>query len=134
MALASLRLELWSRRAKNIPETIPKVMVNGDQLEQVFINIVLNSGDAMADGGCLEVNVKPDGKFLEVDFKDSGPGIPPDRVERIFEPFYTTKENGTGLGLSVSYSIVRSFGGSIVVSSKPGEGSTFTVRLPIYEG
>ena len=136
----TLQLIRYDRRMKNvdivkdIPESVPKVMVNGDQLEQVFINIVLNSGDAMSGEGRLEVRVKPNGKFLEVDFSDSGPGIPPDRIERIFDPFYTTKENGTGLGLSVSYTIVRSFGGSITASSKPGEGSIFRVRLPIYEG
>jgi PAS domain S-box-containing protein len=137
---STLQLVKYDRRMKkveiseDVPDDAGSVKVNGDQLEQVFINIVLNAADAMQSGGSLNVSASRSDGFVDISFRDTGLGITPGHIERIFDPFFTTKETGTGLGLAVSYTIVRSLGGTIQVSSVPGEGTTFTVRLPIYEG
>lgn len=114
-----------------------KVMVNGvaDQIKQVFLNISMNAIEAMEpDGGCLSVEVttseQPD--QVAIAFRDAGPGIPKENLDRLFDPLFTTKEKGTGLGLYISYDIVQRHGGEISVDSQVGSGSTFTVRLPIY--
>jgi len=134
---STLRLVRYDRRMKKVeistefPDEVPPVLVNADQLEQVLINLVLNAGDAMPDGGKLRISVVAAGGHVDILCRDTGHGIPAEQLEQIFNPFFTTKESGTGLGLSVSYTIVRSFGGTILVSSRPGEGTTFTVRLPV---
>ncbi|MGE5893926.1 MAG: ATP-binding protein [bacterium] len=137
---ATLQLVKYDKRTKNIKisediaSDVPKVKAGSDQLEQVFINIVLNAADAMPDGGELTIRAFRNHNTVDIEFRDTGKGIAREHLEKIFDPFFTTKEKGTGLGLSVSYTIVRSFGGAILVSSTPGEGSVFTVRLPAYEG
>jgi len=118
---------------------LPSVLVDPHQLEQVFLNILKNSMEAMPDGGTIVVSAmvreREAGPFLEVQIADTGVGIPPENLPRIFDPFFTTKEvgKGTGLGLSVSYGIVRAHGGFIEVKSEVGKGSTFTVALPVRE-
>jgi two-component system NtrC family sensor kinase len=110
------------------------VMINGvpDQLKQVFINIILNAIDAMENhGGTLYVKVNHIGRKVCILFRDTGSGIKAEDMEKIFEPFYTTKEKGTGLGLAICYEIVNDHGGEITVKSKPGSGSTFAVWLPV---
>ncbi len=105
-----------------------------NQLKQVFLNLVLNAVDAMPNGGELLIRgeiVEREGPWLSVEFVDTGTGIPPEDLDRIFEPFYTTKMTGTGLGLGISHSIVSSHGGRLTVSSAIGKGSIFTVWLPI---
>jgi signal transduction histidine kinase len=105
------------------------------ELQQVFTNLILNAIDAMNEtGGRLAVEVEASEAKVEVRVKDSGPGIPPDKLEMIFQPFYSTKLNrgGTGLGLSISYEIVRRHGGDLRVMSQPGEGACFMVELPRY--
>jgi signal transduction histidine kinase len=130
----------YDKRMKNIRireeigNNIPDVKVNGDQLEQVFINIVLNAADAMPDGGELTIRTFRNQNNIDIEFTDTGEGIESEHIEKIFDPFFTTKEKGTGLGLSVSYTIIRNFGGTILVSSIPEKGTTFTVRLPAHEG
>lgn len=137
---ATLQLVKYDKRMRNIEiseeieDGIPDVNVDGDQLEQVFINIVLNAADAMPDGGELTIKAVRNQNNVDIEFKDTGKGIPPDQIEKIFDPFFTTKEKGTGLGLSVSYTIIRNFGGTILVSSPPEGGTIFIVRLPAYEG
>jgi PAS domain S-box-containing protein len=142
---ASLDLMRLDKRMKstidikiNLDPEIPKTMIDEGQIAQVFINIILNALDAMSDGGRLSVASRHglnsqglDTIFIE--FSDTGTGIPPSDVERIFDPFYTTKEagKGTGLGLSVSYNIVKRFKGDIKVASQLGKGTTFTVILPV---
>jgi PAS domain S-box-containing protein len=105
---------------------------DGDKLKQVFLNIVLNAIDAMEGGGTLAVRVRPDADpaFVRIEFQDTGCGIPASKLGKIFTPFYTRKQEGTGLGLSVSNRIVEAHGGRIDVESTVGVGSTFTVRLP----
>jgi two-component system, NtrC family, sensor kinase len=102
------------------------------ELQQVFTNLVANAADAMETGGRLTVTVEADGSRARVVVADTGPGIPPDRLEKIFQPFFSTKltRGGTGLGLSISYDIVRRHGGDLQASSRPGEGACFVVELP----
>lgn len=115
---------------------IPALKMDGDQLLQVFLNILFNAGDAMQGSGTLMVSSQRKGHSVAVLFGDSGPGIAEDTLPRIFEPFYTTKEvgKGTGLGLSVSYGIVQGMGGTIRASNQFGGGVLFTVELPLPEG
>lgn len=117
----------------NIPE-LPPAHADQNQLAQVFTNLIFNAVDAMPDGGVLTISARRVNGSVEISFKDTGVGIPEEYLNKVFDPFFTTKDKGTGLGLSVSFSIVKSFGGDIIVESKPGEGSTFTVRLPVYKG
>ncbi len=118
-------------------EHLPEIMVDRGQIQQVFVNILVNAIDAMPDGGALRVssNMTADRRFIAVEFADTGYGIEPENIGRVFDPFFTTKDasRGTGLGLSVSYGIVTRHNGSIEVESAVGEGSTFTVRLPLDE-
>jgi two-component system NtrC family sensor kinase len=112
---------------------LPSILVDPDQIQQVFINIILNAAEAMTGGGKLVIRtgLSTDRQSIVVGFTDTGPGIPDEVKERIFDPFYTTKEHGTGLGLSISYGIIEQHGGTISVDSTPGRGSTFTIQLPI---
>lgn len=107
------------------------VYCTSSQIKQVFINFLKNAIEAM-DGGIITVNSWDDGKFAVVDIIDEGCGIPDSLLPRVGEPFFTTKERGTGLGLMVSYQIIDDHGGDIQVESKEGEGTKFTVRLPLY--
>lgn len=112
--------------------SLPPVRGNTLQLQQVFTNLALNAAQAMPGGGTLTVRTRASGGVVEAEFADTGTGIEPEHLSRIFEPFFTTKPvgEGTGLGLSVSYGIVKRHGGEIRVASEPGKGSTFTVVLP----
>ena len=116
---------------------LPKTKGNRNQLQQVFMNLVLNAYRAMVDGGNLTISTQAKGevrskKFVEISFQDAGCGIPEEHLPRIFDPFFTTMPvgEGTGLGLSIAYSIVKHHQGSIRVESRVGKGSTFTVSLP----
>ena len=113
-------------------EHVALVEGDGDQLRQVFTNLVLNAVQAMPDGGVLTLRSQPvqSGDLYEVKVADTGVGIALENLRQVFNPFYTTKASGTGLGLSVSYGIVREHGGCIDVESVPGIGSTFSVLLP----
>ena len=135
----TLDLVKYDKRMKNImvnvkiPEGLPKVVVDETQLIQVLVNIVLNAADAMASGGTLDISAEEVDNEVEICTADSGPGIPAEHLEKIFDPFFTTKEKGTGLGLAVSYNIVKSYHGDIVVENRPGGGTIFRVRLPYHE-
>lgn len=121
------------RIEKDLAADIPEIQADTDQVQQVFINIILNAAEAMTKGGMLTITsrVSASKDFIEISFKDSGPGISETVREKIFDPFFTTKEHGTGLGLSISYGIIEQHGGTITVESTPGEGSVFTIELPI---
>ena len=112
---------------------LPMVEMDVPRIKQVFLNIINNAVYAMKDGGTLTIKTIATGDKVHVAFQDTGPGIPPDILGRIFDPFFTTKPevSGTGLGLSVSLGIVQSHGGAVDVQSTPGQGSTFTIILPI---
>ena len=110
---------------------LPPVMLDGDLMRQVAINLILNAGAAMTDGGILTVATGLDGDDVVMTFSDNGNGIPPEHLEKIFEPFFTTKTKGTGLGLAITRQIVEQHHGRIVIDSTVGEGTTVTVRLPV---
>ncbi len=117
---------------------LPPVLMNPHQIEQVLVNVFTNAIKAMPEGGTLRVESarSDDGEQVMVTVTDTGIGIAPEVLPRIFDPFFTTSDvgRGTGLGLSVSYGIVKRHGGTIDVTSKPGSGSTFIISLPIYRG
>jgi signal transduction histidine kinase len=115
------------------PPALPPVKGNAGKLQQVFLNLFLNARDAMDAGGTLAIHVWSENGFARIDVADTGQGIAPEHLERIYDPFFTTKaaRKGTGLGLSVTYGIVREHGGSIEVESRPGAGSRFRVELPL---
>jgi two-component system NtrC family sensor kinase len=102
------------------------------QLQQVFLNLFLNARDAMPRGGWLSVSTRADGLFATADVADTGSGIPPEQLARIYDPFFTTKAigRGTGLGLSISYGIVREHDGTLRCDSTVGQGTRFTLSLP----
>jgi signal transduction histidine kinase/CheY-like chemotaxis protein len=112
---------------------LPCVEVDVSRIKQVFLNIINNAVYVMAEGGTLTVRTIAGSRGVRVDFEDTGPGIAPEHRDRIFDPFFTTKPevSGTGLGLSVSLGIVQSHGGTIEVASEVGQGTTFTVALPL---
>ncbi len=122
------------------------VRADGNQLSQVFNNIIINARQAMKNGGSLKISIQnrdleanqvgtlAPGRYVAIAVKDEGVGIPHDIISRIFDPFFTTKPDGSGLGLATSYAIVKYHGGDITVKSEPGMGSTFTVWLPAYLG
>ena len=119
----------------DVDEGLPALQGDVGEMEQVFINLILNAQNAMPGGGRLRISGRMDGDAVEIRFSDTGPGIEPEHLDRIFEPFFTTRaeEGGTGLGLAVSYRIVETHGGSLTVESEPGRGATFIVRLPLPE-
>ncbi len=122
------------RIIKEFKTDLPRLFLDGDQIQQVFMNILLNASDAMAGkAGSLTIKTESrDGK-VEISFRDTGPGISKDHLSKLFDPFFTTKETGkgTGLGLAISYGIIQSHGGEIKVESEEGNGAIFRIRLPI---
>jgi two-component system, NtrC family, sensor kinase len=116
---------------------LPLVSVDGNQIKQVFINLLINSLEAMPQGGTFTINTRRiadnEGKnFLEITFKDTGHGIPADKINKIFDPFYTTKAVGsTGLGLSISRGIIDRHGGTIHAESQNAQGTSMIIMLPI---
>jgi signal transduction histidine kinase len=114
-----------------IDEEIPVILADPLQLTQVFMNLARNAAQAMPDGGTLEIKVTTDDSgLLLVDFRDTGIGISDEHIDQIFQPLFTTKAKGIGLGLAISRTFIENHGGTIDVKSKSKEGTTFTVRLP----
>lgn len=124
------------RIVKNLDRSLPLLQVDKNKFQQVFSNLTFNACEAMPGGGMLAVTsrLSRDGTEIEVAFADTGGGIAPDHLPKIFDPFFTTKSLGTGLGLAVSYGIIRQRGGTIDVQSEVGRGATFTVRIPLESG
>jgi signal transduction histidine kinase len=122
------------RIIKNLDPNLPPIMANAGQLNQVFMNIILNAAEAMEGKGTLTITTRleTDQNTVILEFTDTGCGIKKEHLTRIFDPFFTTKEvgKGTGLGLSTSYGIVQKHRGRIWVRSDEGEGATFAIELP----
>jgi PAS domain S-box-containing protein len=112
---------------------LPELSCHPHQLNQVFLNLLVNGAHAIAEKGIIKIKTWHDDKAIFISISDTGCGIPAENLSRIFEPFFTTKEvgKGTGLGMSISYDIVKSHAGEIMVASTLGEGTIFTVRLPL---
>lgn len=119
----------------NLQEGLPMTEVDPNQIKQVFWNLMINAAEAMPRGGTLTITsrLSPSLDTLEISFQDTGVGIPENALNKIFDPFFTTKQGGTGLGLAIIYGIAQEHGGTIDVTSKPGGGSVFTVRLPVAQ-
>lgn len=137
----------------NFDESLPLIHVDPNQMQQVFLNLLINAADAMNERGQITIATRTVGeseetpwfkmghpqegkKYIEIEFTDTGPGIPEEYLGKIFEPFFTTKPvgKGTGLGLAVSYGIIKRHGGNITVRSEVGKGASFFIRLPVEEG
>ncbi|MDY0164484.1 sensor histidine kinase [Desulfobotulus sp.] len=119
-----------------LPDTLPPVLANRQQIEQVLINLIRNAMDAMADceGGSLKISGHTEGPLVCIAVADQGPGLPPEVLARIFAPFFTTKKagEGTGLGLAISRSIMEEHGGDLFACNAPAGGAVFTLRLPAF--
>ncbi|MBN1566080.1 MAG: response regulator [Anaerolineae bacterium] len=111
---------------------VPMVKGSPTQLKQVLLNLVLNAMESMPEGGVVSVGIHIEGNGAAIEIADTGEGMDEHTISQIFEPFYSTKDDGTGLGLSVSYGIIQGHGGNIRVESEPGVGSKFTVWLPYF--
>ena len=110
---------------------LPTIIADATQLKQVFLNIILNAAQAMEGRGNLTVTTVQEKKQIKVKIQDTGPGIPPEIMDKLFSPFFTTKEKGTGLGLAISYGIIERHSGKIDIETKLGKGSTFIISLPV---
>ena len=134
--LDAMKAQFEDRRIQtqlNLPTALPTVLVDHAQMEQVFFNLVKNAIEAMKDGGSLDIEVAADDRDVHVVFRDNGTGMDAATLAHIFEPYQTSKEQGSGLGLMLSRRIVHAHGGEIDVESKPGAGTVFTVRIPRLE-
>jgi len=120
---------------RDFDERLPEALVNSNQMEQVLYNLLHNARDAIGRDGRVTVRTRLEGREIQIDVEDTGCGMNEQELEKIFFPFYTTKGvgKGTGLGLSISYGIMKSFGGRIEVKSRPGQGATFSLSLPVRE-
>ncbi|MGH7169385.1 MAG: sensor histidine kinase, partial [Gemmataceae bacterium] len=117
-----------------LPSDLPPLFAVRDQLVQVFLNLVLNALDAIDREGRIELVVGRHGNSVEVSVFDSGSGIAAEHAARLFQPYFTTKKHGTGLGLFVTRQLVAEHGGNVTFESRPGQGTTFRVLLPLIEG
>ena len=135
LILVSIQLEkIGIEVEKDLAEDLPTVVVSPDQFRQVLLNLVTNAQDAMPDGGTLRIQTRCSEDQVVLSLSDSGGGIVAENLPYIFDPFFTTKgQEGTGLGLSVSYGIIQSFDGIMEASSQPGKGTTITISLPARE-
>ena len=134
--LKLLKTEFENRRiavSVDIPEVVPEVRLDRSQIKQVFFNLIKNALEAMPDGGALKVVFGVGDAFVEIAFSDTGKGIRPEELGRVFEPYHTTKAKGSGLGLMIVQRIIEDHGGEIELASKPNEGTCFTIRLPRNE-
>ena len=121
------------RLEKHLSKQVPDILIDENQIEQIFANLFLNAIQAIEEQGIVTIQsyVSPDGKNVKIEISDTGCGIPPENMSRIFDPFFSTKAKGTGLGLAVIYGIVQKHGGRIYAGSQPGQGAQFTVEFPI---
>lgn len=135
----TIRLIQYDKKAKDIviikelSYSLPQININENQLSQVFINLILNALDAMPGGGKIIIKSYIENNNIIIDFEDTGIGISKENLSKIFDPFYTTKEKGTGLGLAVSYNIIKKINGTITVDSELGKGTIFKITLPITD-
>ncbi len=131
--LEVMRHEIRDRRMlveTEYPDPVPPVPVDETQVKQVFFNVIKNALQAMDDGGILKIWVQGSDRFVSAVFEDNGPGIDPEKLGAIYEPYHTTKAEGTGLGMMIVQRIMRDHGGEIEINSEPGRGTRLTLRFP----
>lgn len=116
-----------------LAQSLPQVTLDRDQIKQTLLNLCLNACQAMPQGGTMAVETSRNGERVEVAVSDTGAGISPEDLDRIFTPFFTTKDHGTGLGLATSYALIEKHQGTLKVQSRPGMGASFTFSLPLEE-
>ena len=127
-----LVLKTGSKTFPRSSRGLPLAQVDRDQLSQAFLNLLINSLEAMEEGGKVRVGIRREGQdSLKISIGDTGKGIPGEDLEKVFEPFFSTKRKGTGLGLAIVHQIVEGHGGDIQVESQEGEGTSFQITLPI---
>jgi PAS domain S-box-containing protein len=121
---------------KTLSEKVPELLLDKEQIQQALINLILNATDATEPGGTITVSTafSPDNQSVNIKVSDTGKGIAAEVMDKIFEPFFTTREIGTGLGLAITHGIIGRHDGDIRVQSRPGQGTTFTIRLPHNQG
>jgi two-component system NtrC family sensor kinase len=125
--------------AREFGENLPKVWIDREQMKQVFMNLILNAIQAMKEGGSIGISTRtvsrngtePSGDFVQIEIRDTGIGIPEENLQHIFDPFFTSKDEGSGLGLAVSHQIVQEHGGFVTVESQIGKGTAFFVHVPV---
>ncbi len=124
------------RLEKHLSRQVPNLLIDANQIEQVFVNLFLNAMEAMEEEGTVTVRscISPNQQEINIEVSDTGCGIPPKHMDKIFEPFFSTKPKGTGLGLAVTYGIVRKHGGHIHASNQPKQGTQFVLDFPIPSG
>ncbi len=138
----ALDLRVYELKTSNIkiePDlapSLPKIMVNFHQIQEVFLNIILNAEQAMTEanhGGKLSIKTQEVNGYIRASFADDGPGISAEHLDKLFDPFFTTRgdRGGTGLGLSICHGIITEHGGRLYAKSRPGEGATFFIELPL---
>ena len=121
------------RHVVRLGDEIPPVTADAEQVKQVLLNILLNAMQAIGEKGMIRISTRyfVRERLAQISVSDTGAGVPQENLERIFDPFFTTKEQGTGLGLSVAFRLMETWGGSIRVQSKPGQGSKFILIFPV---
>jgi len=124
------QLDIHVKRA--FDDDLPLVRLDVGQMKQALLNIILNANQSMPDGGELEVKAYRTNDHISIDITDTGTGVPPDRFDKLFSLFYSTKKEGTGLGLPIAGRIVDMHGGEIRLDSQEGKGTTFSIILPIH--
>ena len=124
---------------RDFAANLPKVWIDREQMKQVFMNLILNAIQAMKEGGLVFISTRPHsrneaaqpGQYVQIEIRDTGVGIPEENLDHIFDPFFTSKDEGSGLGLSISHQIVQEHGGYVTVESKLGVGTSFFINLPV---
>jgi signal transduction histidine kinase len=135
-SLAFLAPELNNRDIlveTELRENLPPLPLDRHQIKQAFYNIIKNAAQAMKSGGILHIRTDRDENHISVTFKDSGGGIPTENMSKVFDPYFTTKEGGSGLGLLIVRRIVREHGGEIDIVNSQGRGLELTIRLPLHD-
>jgi len=118
---------------RDFDDDLPEVPLDSDQMKQALLNVILNANQSMSDGGQLTVKAYRTDDHISIDIADTGEGIPPGRIDKLFDLFYSTKKEGTGLGLPIAGRIVNMHGGEIRVKSQEGKGTVFSILLPIHQ-
>ncbi|MBI2358457.1 MAG: two-component sensor histidine kinase, partial [Deltaproteobacteria bacterium] len=131
-ALSRLELKQNVKVVKEFAPALPEVVVDSDQMRRAFANLIKNADEAMPEGGTLTISARSADGLGEVKIRDSGHGISEQDVAKIFDPLFTTKPRGIGMGLAIVKQIIERHKGSLGVSSRPGDGTVFTIRLPLH--